>query len=101
MKVTVGIEFGLVSSLDPFPKKDPLSSTKSVSDSGHSRGNSKALTESDYRLVIERNPNTGSYIYKTLNAYTGEVVSQRPAESVAKLGESAGYVPGSMVNSKA
>jgi flagellar protein FlaG len=62
---------------------------------------SNSLTESDYRLVIERNSATGSYIYKTLNAFTGEVVSQRPAEAVAKLSDSGLYSPGTVINAKA
>jgi len=62
--------------------------------------NSNSLTESDYRLVIERNSATGSYIYKTLNAFTGEVVSQRPAEAVAKMSDSGLYSPGTVINAK-
>ena len=61
----------------------------------------KTLIESDYRLVIEKSPTTGSYIYKTLNSFTGEVVSQRPAEDVFKLGGSAQYAPGLVVSAKA
>ena len=60
-----------------------------------------ALTESDYRLVIEKSPKTGGYVYKTLNSFTGEVVSQRPAEDVFKLGGSAQYSPGLVVSAKA
>jgi len=64
-------------------------------------GATKNLTESDYRLVIERNSATGGYIYKTLNAITREVVSQRPAEAMMKLGDSALYSPGAVINAKA
>jgi hypothetical protein len=64
-------------------------------------GAPKSLSESDYRLVIERNSATGGYIYKTLNAITREVVSQRPAEAVTKLADSALYSPGSVINTKA
>lgn len=60
-----------------------------------------ALAESDYRLVIEKNAKTGGYVYKTLNSFTGEVVSQRPAEDVFKLGGSAQYAPGLVVSAKA
>jgi hypothetical protein len=60
-----------------------------------------ALTEVDYRLVIEKSPKTGGYVYKTLNSFTGEVVSQRPAEDVFKLAGSAQYAPGLVVSAKA
>lgn len=55
----------------------------------------------DYRLVIEKSPKTGNYIYKTLNSFTGEVVSQRPAEDVFKMSTSNQYTPGLIVNAKA
>lgn len=64
-------------------------------------GAPKSLSESDYRLVIERNSATGGYIYKTLNAITREVISQRPAEAMSKLGDSALYRPGAVINTKA
>lgn len=64
-------------------------------------GVSKSLSDSDYRLVIERNSATGGYIYKTLNAITREVISQRPAEAMSKLGDSALYSPGAVINTKA
>lgn len=62
---------------------------------------SRALIPVDYRLVIEKSTKTGSYIYKTLNSFTGEVVSQRPAEDVFKMGTSNQYSPGLIVNAKA
>jgi flagellar protein FlaG len=51
--------------------------------------------------VIEKSAKTGSYIYKTLNSYTGEVVGQRPAEDVFKMATSSQYSPGLIVNAKA
>ena len=62
---------------------------------------SRALFPVDYRLVIEKSAKTGSYIYKTLNSYTGEVVGQRPAEDVFKMATSSQYSPGLIVNAKA
>jgi hypothetical protein len=61
----------------------------------------RPLTDAEYRLVIVPNTERGGYIYKTVNSYTGEVVSQRPDESVKRLGKSAEYVPGSLVSSRA
>ena len=61
----------------------------------------KDLTGADYRLVIERSSETGSYVYKTLNSFTGEVVSQRPAEDLLQMGASAQYAAGSIVSARA
>lgn len=61
----------------------------------------RALFPVDYRLVIEKSAKTGNYIYKTLNSFTGEVVSQRPAEDVFKMATSSQYSPGLIVNAKA
>jgi hypothetical protein len=61
----------------------------------------KDLTGADYRLIIEKSSETGSYVYKTLNSFTGEVVSQRPAEDLLQMGATAQYAPGSIVSSRA
>lgn len=100
MKAAGLIQSGLGSSLEMPPKQEAVAGVDSTNSVKYPEPSSKTLTEADYRLVIERNPNTGSYIYKTLNAFTGEVVSQRPAEAVLKMGDSLSYLPGSMVNSK-
>jgi flagellar protein FlaG len=53
----------------------------------------------DLRLVIEEDPTSGAYIYKTLDRRTGEVVQQLPREDVLKLRDAAVYVPGQVVDS--
>jgi flagellar protein FlaG len=55
----------------------------------------------DYRLVIERDEPTGSYIYKTLDRTTGEVVNQFPREEVLKLRDSPAYQAGQVIVTKA
>ena len=55
----------------------------------------------DFRLVIEQDAGTGSYIYKTLDRTTGEVVAQFPREQVLKLRESPAYVAGRVIVTKA
>ena len=40
---------------------------------------------SRFRLVIEEGAEAGSFIYKTLDRFTGEVVRQVPREEVLKL----------------
>jgi flagellar protein FlaG len=51
-----------------------------------------------YRLVIEEGPSKGSFVYKTLDSVTGEVVRQFPREQVLRLAESKTYDAGSVID---
>ncbi|MDX5394486.1 MAG: flagellar protein FlaG [Pseudomonadota bacterium] len=55
----------------------------------------------DLRLIIEENEGLGSYVYKTVDRRTGEVVSQIPREEVLKMRDSADYQSGDVVDTKA
>jgi flagellar protein FlaG len=55
----------------------------------------------DMRLVIEEDKASGSYVYKTVNRLTGEVVQQLPREQVLQLKEQVDYVAGNVVRTKA
>ena len=54
----------------------------------------------DFRLVIEEDPATGSFVYKTLDRRTGEVVNQYPREQVLRLKDAQNYAPGKVFNSQ-
>ncbi|HEV2082480.1 MAG TPA: hypothetical protein VGR32_08490 [Brevundimonas sp.] len=54
-----------------------------------------------YRLVIEEGPSAGSYIYKTLDRLTGEVVRQLPREKVVELMQGPHYASGSVIDTSA
>jgi flagellar protein FlaG len=56
---------------------------------------------SDMRLVIEEDKASGSYVYKTVNRVTGEVVQQLPREQVLQLRDQVDYVAGHVVRTKA
>jgi flagellar protein FlaG len=62
---------------------------------------SPAQDEADLRLVIEEGGVAGSYVYKTVNRVTGEIVSQLPREEVLRMRDAAKYEVGSVVNAKA
>jgi flagellar protein FlaG len=47
--------------------------------------------EADLRLVIEEGGVAGSYVYKTVNRVTGEIVSQLPREEVLRMRDAAKY----------
>jgi len=55
----------------------------------------------DMRLVIEEDKASGTYVYKTVNRRTGEVVQQLPREQILKLRDALTYEAGSIVRAKA
>ena len=52
----------------------------------------------DLRLIIEEDQVSGTFIYKTLDRRTGEVVKQLPREEVVRLKESSVYEPGDVID---
>jgi flagellar protein FlaG len=55
----------------------------------------------DLRLVIEEDQGSGSFVYKTVNRLTGEVVSSLPRAEVLRLRSEAKYAAGAVVKTKA
>jgi flagellar protein FlaG len=55
----------------------------------------------DMRLVIEEDKASNSYVYKTVNRLTGEVIQQLPREQVLQLREQLDYEAGAVVRTKA
>ena len=51
--------------------------------------------------MIEEGPQAGSFIYKTLDRVTGEVIKQLPREQVVDLMQTAEYSAGSVIDTKA
>lgn len=54
-----------------------------------------------YRLIIEEGPTQGTFVYKTLDSITGEVVRQFPREQVLKMAENGGYAAGGLIDTSA
>jgi flagellar protein FlaG len=48
----------------------------------------------DLRLVIEEDPASGSYVYKTVDRRTGDVLQQFPREDVLRFKQAEHYDPG-------
>ena len=65
-----------------------------------SRFMEEAERNARYRLVIEEGPR-GSFIYKTLDRVTGEVVKQLPREQVVDLMRTSDYSAGAVFDTKA
>lgn len=55
----------------------------------------------EMRLVIEMDQASGSYVYKTINRLTGEVVQQLPRAEVLKLRDGGQYAAGAVIRTKA
>lgn len=81
----------------PVVVPDPPTQT-GADDDANSRANADAERLARYRLVIEQGPRAGSFVYKTLDRETGEIVRQLPSEEVLKLRENAGYGAGTVIN---
>lgn len=64
--------------------------------------NSRAAADAErlarYRLVIEQGPRAGSFVYKTLDRETGEVVRQLPSEEVLQLRQRDDYGAGAVID---
>lgn len=54
-----------------------------------------------YRLVIEEGARPGTFIYKTLDSQTGEVVRQLPREQVVSMAKDRNYGAGSLIDTTA
>jgi flagellar protein FlaG len=59
---------------------------KAAADSGPQPG--------DLRLVIEEDPASGGYVYKTVDRRTGDVLQQFPREDVLRFKQAEHYDPG-------
>ncbi len=64
----------------------------------NSRAAADAERQARYRLVIEQGSRAGSFVYKTLDRETGEVVQQLPSEEVLKLRQRDEYGVGAVIN---
>jgi flagellar protein FlaG len=54
-----------------------------------------------YRLIIEEGPVQGTFVYKTLDSATGEIIRQFPREQVLKMAQSGDYSAGGLISTSA
>jgi flagellar protein FlaG len=79
----------------------PAASAPSGGDFHDSRTQQEADEAARYRLVIEEGPRTGSFIYKTMDRVTGEVVKQFPREQMIELMRDPDYSAGAVIDTRA
>ena len=82
----------------PFGQKPALQSTETRSSAGRAAQSQDLV---DVRLVIEEDKASNSYVYKTINRLTGEVIQQLPRQQVLQLREQLDYEAGHVVRTKA
>lgn len=70
-------------------------------DAGASAHEAPSLDPVDLRLIIEQDEASGSYVYKTVNRLTGEVLTQFPRDDVLKMHERIDYQAGAVIRMKA
>ena len=70
-------------------------------DFDQSNGSADAERIARYRLVIEEGPTSGSFVYKTLDSVTGEVIRQFPREQILQLAETGDYDTGTVIDTVA
>lgn len=80
----------------------PLTGGSATSgDFNGSKSAENAEKASRYRLVIEEGPQSGSFIYKTMDRVTGEVIRQFPREQVVQMMQSERYDTGAVIDTTA
>jgi len=68
---------------------------------GKTGGGAEPAAElADLRLVIEEDKAANSFVYKTVDVRTGQVVQQYPREEVLRLKTSPGYAPGDVIDAR-
>jgi flagellar protein FlaG len=106
--ITVAANAVTSTALNPPPKPAPEAqpTTPASGQAGQAQAQTAAdqtptPDTADYRLVIEDDKAAGSYVYKTIDRRTGEVISQVPREQILKMREAFGYSAGDVINAKA
>ena len=65
------------------------------------RASQRAEDTARYRLIIEEGPKRGTFVYKTLDSMTGEVVRQFPREQILQMAQSGNYSAGELIDTSA
>lgn len=88
-----------IAAISPVPAVGQTPSDTAGSSQGRQR--QEAESQARYRLIIEEGPQKGSFVYKTLDRVTGEVVRQLPREEVVRMMDQDTYGSGSIIDTNA
>ena len=59
------------------------------------------VEQPDVRLIIEEDEKTGSFVYKTMDRRTGQVIQQFPREEILRLKQEQQYIAGAVIDARA
>ncbi|MBW8881550.1 MAG: flagellar protein FlaG [Asticcacaulis sp.] len=57
--------------------------------------------EYSLRLTVDKDPDSGEWVYKAIDRYTGEVVRQLPRKELLEMKKSVNYKAGSVIKTEA
>ncbi|MBP2158916.1 flagellar protein FlaG [Asticcacaulis sp. BE141] len=80
-----------VAPLQPSGKSRDAGNQSNLSQDG------KSTPEYNLRLTVDKDPDSGDWVYKALDRYTGEVVRQFPRQEVLDLKASRNYKAGTII----
>jgi flagellar protein FlaG len=78
----------------------PTSQAQILSPAAIFEDQTQVTNPADLRLVIEEDKAAGTFVYKTVDWRTGEVVQQLPREQVLRLREAQNYAAGQVLATK-
>ena len=64
-----------------------------LSDKSHSQPQPNYML----KLTVDKDPDTGEFVYKAIDRYTGEVVRQLPQKELVNIRRSGSYQPGTVI----
>jgi len=80
------------------PAGNGSEATKKETGSDFSKGSGQDPTPAYLlRLTVDKDPDTGEWVYKAIDRYTGEVVRVLPRQELVKMRESSNYKAGSVI----
>jgi flagellar protein FlaG len=79
----------------------PIEPVQQVADLPTPKALANIEAAAHYRLLIEEGPRKGSFVYKTLDSQTGEIIRQFPREQLVRLAERPDYDKGAVINTLA
>ena len=83
------------------PVADPAAGAPQPAPARKVESQAKAPEMQAVRLVIEEDRNSGSFIYKTLDRVTGEVLAQYPREELLRMQDRSNYAAGDVIKTRA
>lgn len=76
---------------------EPVNTTQNARSDLSDKSQTSAQPNYLLKLTVEKDPDTGEFIYKAIDRYTGEVVRQLPQKELLDLRNTGTYRPGAVI----